>query len=245
MNRWLKMALALALALVLAVPAFTALAADKETKVYKGTNPLYVNRDTLNAYKKPDKESKVLKKLKGGDLVIVDQITKDKEWYGILIEDTKNGGQKIGWVVAKHLVEEVPQEYCKHDWGKWKVKEEATCTESGKRTRTCSICGKKQSDTIEKLGHDWSKWKVTKEATCVKKGERTRTCSVCGKKETEEFYDEHTFGSWTMTKEPTCTEKGEREHTCKVCGAVKTQALRRRARQGVRGLRQDHRGGEL
>ena len=226
MNRWLKLAFALLLALALAVPAFTALAASADdAKDYKGTNPLYVNKQELKAYKKPDKDSKVLKKLSGADAVMVEKITKDKKWYGILIEDTKNGGQKIAWVQAKYLVDYYPQSLCPHSFGKWTVEREATCTEEGYRYRYCELCGMLDEGVLEKTGHDWSKWKVTKEATCVKKGERTRTCSVCGKKETEEFYDEHTFGSWTMTKEPTCTEKGEREHTCKVCGAVKTQAL--------------------
>lgn len=224
MKRCLKMMLALVLALLMAVPVFTALA-EEDYKVFKGSNPWYVNREELKAYKKPDKDSKVLKKLKGADMVIIDQVTRDKKWYGILIEDTKHGGQMIGWVQAKYLVDYYPQSLCPHKYGDWKVEKKATCTEEGYRVRFCELCGLRDEGVIKKLDHEWSKWKVTKEATCAKKGERTRTCSVCGKKETEEFYDEHTFGSWEMTKEPTCTEKGERQHTCKVCGTTKSQAL--------------------
>ena len=224
MKHWLKSILALVLVLLMVMPAFTALA-EENAKTYKGTNPMYVNKSELKAYKKPDKESKVLKKLKGAEAVMVELITKDKKWYGILIEDTKNGGQKIAWVQAKYLVDYFPQSLCPHKFGKWTVEKKPTCKEEGYRYRFCELCGLRDENVMKKLDHEWSKWKVTKEATCAKKGERTRTCSVCGKKETEEYLDEHTFGAWEMTKEPTCTQKGEREHTCKVCGAVKTQEL--------------------
>ncbi len=224
MKRLLRIAILAMLALALAVPAFTALA-EETAKTYKGPIPLYVNRDTLNAYKHPDNETKVLKKLKGGDSVVVEKVTEDKVWAGVLVEDTKNGGQKIGWVKYKYLVEEMPQDYCKHDWGKWKVKSEASCTETGLRTRKCSICGKKESETTKKVEHDWSKWKVTKQATCSTKGSRERSCKICGTKEKEEYYEDHEFGAWEITKEPTCTEQGERQHTCKNCNTTKTQAL--------------------
>ncbi|MBQ6123230.1 MAG: peptidoglycan-binding protein [Clostridia bacterium] len=212
-----KLIVSLLALLLMASLAYGALAA------YQGT--MYVNRSSVNVYKEDNTNSKVIKKYKGGRAVYVDDISPNGKWAQTLIEDTKHGGQMLGFIQTKYLSEKMPPEYCKHEWGKWKVTKEATCTEKGKRERTCKICGKKQTETIKATGHSWNKWKVTKEATCVDKGSRTRTCKVCGERETEQFYAEHTWGAWRMTKEPTCTEKGERERKCKVCGKVSTQAL--------------------
>ncbi len=218
MKKLLTMALALALALILALPAL----ADRN---YSGPVPLYANKETVKVYKSQSKDSKVIKKLSGADSVLPDMISDDDEWIGILVEDTKNGGQMIGWVLASQLVDYVPQSVCSHKWGDWTVEKEATCTEKGYRTRLCSKCGLLDEQETKKKDHDWGKWKVTKEATCSKKGQRTRKCQVCGKEEKEDYLDDHTFGSWEMTKEPTCTAEGERQHTCKVCGTVKKQTL--------------------
>ena len=212
-----KLVVSILAALLLAGLACSALAA------YQGT--MYVNRSTVNVYKEDDTDSKVIKKYKGGRAVFVDDISPNGKWAQILVEDTKHGGQMLGFIQTKYLSETMPPEFCKHEWGRWKVTKEATCTEKGKRHRTCDICGKVQTESIKATGHEWGKWKVTREATCVEKGKRTRTCKVCGERQTEEYYAEHTWGSWRMTKEPTCTEKGERERTCKVCKKVETQAL--------------------
>ena len=212
-----KLIVSLLALLLMASLAYGALAA------YQGT--MYVNRSSVNVYKEDNTNSKVIKTYKGGRAVYVDDISPNGKWAQTLIEDTKHGGQMLGFIQMKYLSKKMPPEYCKHEWSKWKVTKEATCTEKGKRERTCKICGKKQSETIKAEGHSWNKWKVTKEATCVDKGSRTRTCKVCGERETEQFYAEHTWGAWRMTKEPTCTEKGERERKCKVCGKVDTQAL--------------------
>ena len=205
----------------LAALAVTALA-DQE---YTGPMPLYVNKEKIKVYKEQSTDSKTIAKLKGAQSVTPELISDDEKWIGILIEDTKKGGQKIGWVQAKNLVDYFPQSLCQHDWSKWTVEKEATCTEKGSRSRTCKICGILDEQETKKLEHEWSKWKVTKEATCTKKGSRTRTCKVCGKEQTEDFLEDHTFGLWELTKEPTCTEKGERVHTCKVCGTQEKQAL--------------------
>ena len=212
-----KLIVSLLALMLMASLAYGALAA------YQGT--MYVNRSSVNVYKEDNTNSKVIKKYKGGRAVYVDDISPNGKWAQTLIEDTKHGGQMLGFIQTKYLSKTMPPEYCKHEWGKWKVTKEATCTEKGKRERTCKICGKKQTETIKATGHSWNKWKVTKEATCVDKGSRTRTCKVCGERETEQFYAEHTWGAWRMTKEPTCTEKGERERKCEVCGKVSTQAL--------------------
>ena len=206
--------LALAVTLLAAVPA----SADEYMK--------YVNRDTLEAYKEPDADSKVLKRLKGGDQVMLSgNILLGSKFTSILLADTKHGGQMEAWVLTKYLVDDMPQKYCKHQWGKWVVTDEPTCTHSGERERICKICDKVQTETLKRLEHEFGKWRVIKEATCVKEGQRERTCRLCGYKQKETYLEDHTFGKWTVTEEPTCTETGERVRRCKVCGYEEAQTL--------------------
>ena len=217
----MKRLFTLVLALMLALGCLAALA----DQPYNGPYPLYVNREKIKVYSEPSTGSKSITKLKGATSVMPEQVSDDGAWIGILVEDTKHGGQMIGWVPADQLVDYYPQSLCPHEYGEWTVERDSTCTEEGYRWRTCVRCGIRQEDNIKKKDHSWTKWNVTKKATCSTKGSRTRTCQVCGKEQTEEFYEDHSFGAWEMTKEPTCTEQGERQHTCQVCGAVKTQAL--------------------
>lgn len=42
-----------------------------------------------------------------------------------------------------------------HSWGGWKVLIASTCTQPGRRVRTCSVCGEQDSETVAKTGHDW------------------------------------------------------------------------------------------
>ena len=218
MKRLLTMIIAFALAMILALPAL----ADVP---YSGPMPLYVNREKVKVYREPSTSSKSIKKLKGATAVTPEVKSDDGAWIGVLVEDTKHGGQMIGWIQADFLVDYFPQSLCSHNWSDWTVDRPSTCTEKGYRWRTCTICGILDEQETKKKDHNWGNWKVTKQATCSTKGERTRTCKDCGTEEKEEYYEDHDFGSWEMTKEPTCTETGERQHKCKVCGTIQTQTL--------------------
>ena len=59
-----------------------------------------------------------------------------------------------------------------------KTTKEATCTQTGTKTLTCS-CGYSTTETIPAKGHVNGDWKVTKEPTTSKSGERSLYCSVC------------------------------------------------------------------
>ena len=212
---WLVV-LALAVTLLLAIPA----SADEYMK--------YVNRDTLEAHKEPDPDSRVVKKLKGGTRVMLSgDVRFGSKYTSILLEDTRHGGQMEAWVLTKYLVDDMPPEYCKHQWGKWRVTDDPTCTHSGERERTCKVCGTIRTEKLKALGHDFGKWTVIKEATCVREGERERACKRCDYQQTETYLADHSFGKWKVTEEPTCTQKGERERKCKVCGHVQTEVLDR------------------
>lgn len=68
-----------------------------------------------------------------------------------------------------------------HSFGEWTVSKEATCTEAGEETRTCSVCGATETQAISAKGHTASeKWVTTKKATCTEKGTQVQKCTVCG-----------------------------------------------------------------
>ena len=177
---------------------------------------VYAQKDGVKVYADWDTSSKVLKKLNACDKVNVEDVTMNGEWYKITYKH--KGKVKTGYVLTKYMGEKPPQDKCKHDWGKWKTVEEATCTEEGLKKRTCKVCDKVQEKAIAKLDHEYGKWKIVEEATCTEEGEKERTCKVCGHTQTKEIEKiPHKYGKWEIIEEATCTEKGTRVRTCKVC----------------------------
>lgn len=65
-----------------------------------------------------------------------------------------------------------------------KVTKEATCTEKGILTKTCSRCNDVVTEEIQALGHDFAKdYSVDVKATCTTDGEQSKHCSRCDAKE--------------------------------------------------------------
>ena len=66
-----------------------------------------------------------------------------------------------------------------HAFGEWKTLKEATCTEDGIETRTCS-CGESEKETISAFGHTEETVPGTP-ATCTESGLTDgKKCTVCG-----------------------------------------------------------------
>lgn len=103
------------------------------------------------------------------------------------------------------------------------VTSEASCTENGVITFTCSICNKKYTQVILKTGHSYTPWKVAKEPTCIEDGYNERTCTNCGDKQKDSINKlGHKYSTeFTIDKEPTCTEEGSKSKHCTVCEEVK------------------------
>ena len=114
-----------------------------------------------------------------------------------------------------------------HTWGDWQAVKEATCAGKGERSRTCSTCGKTETEKIPATDdHSWGEWETAKEATCTSDGKRTRTCSTCGKTESEAIPKvDHSWGEWETVKEPTCTYEGKQKRTCESCGKTQNQSV--------------------
>ena len=98
-----------------------------------------------------------------------------------------------------------------HTFGDWTITTEATEEAEGSKEKTCTVCGEKATEAIEKLPHthkfaeEWSKdetyhWHA----------------STCGH-EDEEVKEEHSFGDWIITKEATKEVEGSKYRICAVC----------------------------
>ncbi len=111
-----------------------------------------------------------------------------------------------------------------HSFGEWKVTQEPTEEAEGSKERTCTVCGYKATETIEKLAHTH---KFAEEWT----SDETYHwhSATCG--HTTEVSDktEHAFGNWTTTKAATEEAEGTRERSCSVCGYTATEAIEKLA----------------
>ena len=72
-----------------------------------------------------------------------------------------------------------------HKYGNWITTTKPTCTATGVQTKTCSVCGDKQTQSVAATGHSWGAWETTKQPTCTAAGVQTKTCSTCSATETK------------------------------------------------------------
>ena len=113
-----------------------------------------------------------------------------------------------------------------HAWSEWTETTSAACEDDGEETRTCDICGEKETRTIEALGHDDNV--VTVDATCEADGSITTTCSRCDYRGMIVLTKlGHNWDDGVVTKAATCYEEGERTYTClrDGCNTTKTEVI--------------------
>ncbi|MBQ6420367.1 MAG: leucine-rich repeat domain-containing protein, partial [Clostridia bacterium] len=116
----------------------------------------------------------------------------------------------------------------KHVWNEGEINTEATCTNTGIKTYTCTVCSATKTENINKTAHKLTKT-AAKAATCTAAGNvEYYTCSVCKKtfsdaKGTKAITDVTVKAAGhKLTKIPakaaTCTTAGNVEYyTCSVC----------------------------
>lgn len=120
-----------------------------------------------------------------------------------------------------------------HSYGEWNITKEATCTETGIREKTCSVCGEKTTEEIaalSTLGHDWNpEPTVDKAATCTEEGSQSIHCSRCSVTKDAEAIPAtgHSFSPWKTTKKATETATGTQTRTCSACGRTETKTIAR------------------
>ncbi len=109
---------------------------------------------------------------------------------------------------------------CEHTFGEWEIIKDATCTEKGTQSHTCTKCGHTELNDIEALGHKEAiKEKV--EPTCTESGlTEGKYCKVCNEIITKQVKINATGHKEVVDKavEPTCSSIGltEGKH-CSVC----------------------------
>ena len=116
-----------------------------------------------------------------------------------------------------------------HSWDNGKVTKEATCTEDGEKTYTCTVCNTTKTKVIPATGHQHKEVRNAKKATCTEDGYTGDTyCTDCNTKlESGTVVNKlgHTWDNGVITKEATGTEEGVKTYTCKTCGETKTEKI--------------------
>ena len=115
-----------------------------------------------------------------------------------------------------------------HSWSEW-TEPAVSCTQGGEKTRFCTVCGDKQTDTLDALGHEMQHY-AAKEATCESAGNiEYYGCGKCklnfadeeGNVRLEEVEIEKLDHNMThhALRESTCTQAGSVEYwSCSLCG---------------------------
>ncbi len=118
---------------------------------------------------------------------------------------------------------------CQHEYGKWYISQDETCTENGIKYRECTKCdistpGHIETGFVLATGHDFSSEGVVTPPTCGNEGYTTYTCKKCLETKKENVVEAlaHTYGEWVETLPATCTSEGEKSRACALCseGAV-------------------------
>ena len=106
-----------------------------------------------------------------------------------------------------------------HTWGEWKTIKDATEKTEGTKQRSCTVCGKKETDIIPKKPHVHSYTAKTIKPTCEAKGYTLHTCKGCGDNYVDNYKPAlgHSWGKWKTTKAATETSTGSKERYCTVC----------------------------
>ena len=128
---------------------------------------------------------------------------------------------------------------CKHDWSAWEIIDPPTCMEKGVRERTCYICERTQTRTINidtTYGHDWMDDPANDTvATCTEPGiTGSQVCRRCylRKKGTATELGNHV---WTNANpQPsdgnyhaaTCTEPGLIQQVCEKCKTTQDLSIK-------------------
>ena len=127
--------------------------------------------------------------------------------------------------------EEAEEVTCEHEYGKWIISQDETCTEDGIKYRECTKCdssvkGHIETGFVKATGHEFDEGVVTA-PTCANKGYTTYTCTKCYGTEIKDETTalEHTWGEWTQTLAPTCIAEGTEAKTCSVCGGTEEKAI--------------------
>lgn len=108
------------------------------------------------------------------------------------------------------------------------ITKEATCTEDGLKTFTCTKGDHTYTEVIPALGHTPGRWQVITEASYTTAGFKIRNCIRCDLTLDTEISHvrphEHSY-SREVISAATCKEEGVAKYTCTICGSTYTDIL--------------------
>ncbi len=162
------------------------------------------------------------------DLTIADSTvaTLSGSITGISEGDTTISASLYG--LTAHQTAAVKVHNCENHWDDGKITTAPTCTKTGVKQYTCTICSETKTEEIAALGHDYSSdWTIDTAAACETVGSKSHHCTRCDSKKdvTEIPASGHSWNDGAITTEPTCTDEGVKTFTCNSCGKTRTEEV--------------------
>ena len=145
---------------------------------------------------------------------------------GISEGDTTISASLYG--LTAHQTVAVKVHNCENHWDDGKITTPPTCTKTGVKQYTCTICSETKTEEIAALGHDYSSdWTIDTAAACETVGSKSHHCTRCDSKKdvTEIPASGHSWNDGAITTEPTCTDEGVKTFTCNSCGKTRTEEV--------------------
>ena len=145
---------------------------------------------------------------------------------GISEGDTTISASLYG--LTAHQTAAVKVHNCENHWDDGKITTPPTCTKTGVKQYTCTICSETKTEEIAALGHDYSSdWTIDTAAACETVGSKSHHCTRCDSQKdvTEIPASGHFWNDGAITTEPTCTDEGVKTFTCNSCGKTRTEAV--------------------
>ena len=145
---------------------------------------------------------------------------------GISEGDTTISASLYG--LTAHQTVAVKVHNCENHWDDGKITTPPTCTKTGVKQYTCTICSETKTEEIAALGHDYSSdWTIDTAAACETVGSKSHHCTRCDSKKdvTEIPASGHSWNDGAITTESTCTDEGVKTFTCNSCGKTRTEEV--------------------
>ena len=146
---------------------------------------------------------------------------------GISEGDTTISASLYG--LTAHQTAAVKVHNCENHWDDGKITTPPTCTKTGVKQYTCTICSETKTEEIAALGHDYSSdWTIDTAAACETVGSKSHHCTRCdSKKDITEIPapGKHTWNNGVITKPATIAEEGVKTYTCTICGVTRTETI--------------------
>ena len=146
---------------------------------------------------------------------------------GISEGDTTISASLYG--LTAHHTAAVKVHNCENHWDDGKITTAPTCTKTGVKQYTCTICSETKTEEIAALGHDYSSdWTIDTAAACETVGSKSHHCTRCDSKiDVTEIpaSGKHTWNNGVITKPATIAKEGVKTYTCTVCGVTRTETI--------------------